>query len=257
MDWCDENCIILKEWMEKSSGLRWIHLECKKLFSNKTHLLSYPLLILSVVIGMCSFATISMQKPTIFEYCLQILFAIGNLIVAILSAILKYSGYAELAEQHKQAFIESSKLYRQIHLELSLPIEAREEYITFCRKVQYSYDKLINNQLDIPNNVIKLFNQTFPYCRNRPDVASGLLDLDSECFQSEKTRSSSNEYRMYKSTRTARNSIDKYSSESDVDWKEVLSPSRFLSSTTAFAERHSIDNVSNRNISILVMTQSV
>jgi hypothetical protein len=255
MNWSDENCIILKEWMEKSSGLRWIHLECKKAFTYKTHLLSYPLLILSVVIGMSSFATISMQEPTIFEYCLQILFAIGNLIVAILSAILKYSGYAELSEQHKQAFIESSKLYRQIHLELSLPIEAREDYITFCRKVQYSYDKLINNQLDIPNRIIKSFNKTFPYCKNRPDVASGLLDLDTECFETEKR-----EYRMTNTNECVRVSNDNFDSESECEWKTVTSPSRFFRQTTnydPYVREASLEHVSNRNISILVMTQSI
>lgn len=249
MNWSEENSVVLREWMEKTSGLRWLHLESRKLYIQKTHMLSLPLLIMSTTIGMSSFATITMDKPTLFEYGLQIVFAIGNLMVAILSGILKYGGYAELAEQHRNAFIESSQLYRCIHIELSLPTDAREDYMTFCRKVQYSYDKLTNNPLDIPSCIIVSFNRVFPYCKNRPDIVSGLYDLDENCFQDEKRRSS------YRYT----HGIEE-------------SPPRTLTTNTEFDDEFIIDNDirrsfdiemlsptcsrKNKNISIVFMSES-
>ena len=176
--WTEAQVSLLSIWAEKCSGYRWLHMRSKELYVRQNNYFSIPIVIMSTTIGMGGFASISPTKPTFFEYCIQIVLAVGNIIVAVMTAVYKYNSFPERIEQHRNASILYSKVYREISMELSLPVEYRHSSITFCRDIQHKYDKLINDTPDVPQHVIEHFNKTFPSIVNRPDLCNGLFDLN-------------------------------------------------------------------------------
>ena len=152
MDWC-EHLEVFEEWLQKTDVLYENHRRRSRQYAKYTDMLSYPTVVISTVIGTTSFSLISTDKPSKLEYGLQILFAIGNLSVAVLTGVLKYGGMSQLREQHAQVANEWSKLHRDIRLELSLPEASRQQCHMFCRQVQQRYDKLCVESPDLPDSI--------------------------------------------------------------------------------------------------------
>ena len=109
------------------------------------------------------------------------MFAIGNVIVAVFTAIHRYSSYPERIEQHKKTSDEYTKIYREIYMELTLP---SSNLVAFSRDVLSRYDKLNHDAPDVPQCIVKEFNKRFPTLIHRPDLCNGLFDLEQRnCTQ--------------------------------------------------------------------------
>ena len=172
---------LLTTWLNKCSGYRWLHLRSHMYFVKWNNYISIPILVLSTTIGMCSFSLVSPDKPNSVGYCFQIIFAIGNVIVAVFTAIHRYSSYPERIEQHKKSSIEYTKIYREIYMELTLP---SANLVSFSRYILSRYDKLNQDAPDVPQCIVKEFNKRFPTLIHRPDLCNGLFDLEQgNCSQ--------------------------------------------------------------------------
>jgi hypothetical protein len=75
--------------------------------------------------------------------------------VAMLSSILKYKKYGEMAEKHHISAVEYSKFYREVKLELVLDTAERSHAIEYSKTIKNNYDKLLSNSPEIPGHISK------------------------------------------------------------------------------------------------------
>jgi hypothetical protein len=175
--WDTNHEYLLHMWSEKAAGYRWLHMRSNEYFVRMNNMLSYPIIILSSMLGMGSFI-INSAHPNNREIIVGYGIATLNLFVATLSSVQRFNKYAEKAEQHLNNTVLYSKLYRDIHMELSLERKDRKNATMFTNTMKDQYDKIINNNIIIPVHIITKFNHTFTKIAHRPDVANGLFDLN-------------------------------------------------------------------------------
>ena len=168
---------LLYIWSEKSAGYRWLHMRCHEEYLILNNVCTYPIIILSCMV---SFVSVIMPQNInehdsthIFMYIIS-----GcNFLMAIITSIQKFHRYAENSEKHYNIAIQYAMFYREINMELALDKKDRKDAVEFCKLMKANYDRMLMSTMIIPNHIIKLFNQSFPYLLHRPDVANGLFDM--------------------------------------------------------------------------------
>ena len=153
--WNSQYDVLLRDWMKKGKLYRCLHTYSNEYYIFWHYILSIPILVLSTGIGMTTFAFVSPDKPTRFEYISQYIVSFLNVLVAILSGILQLSKCSEYAVRHQRAAIEYTKFYRSIQMELSLEYCHRSNPIDFCRYKRMVLDNLLDDSMQIPKIVDK------------------------------------------------------------------------------------------------------
>lgn len=153
--WNKQYDLLLQDWMKKGKMYRCLHTYSNEYYMLWHYILSIPILVLSTGIGMTTFAFVSPEKPTQFEYISQYVVSFLNVLVAILSGILQLSKCSEYAVRHQRAAIEYTKFYRSIQMELSLEYCHRSNPIDFCRYKRMVLDNLFEDSMQIPKIVDK------------------------------------------------------------------------------------------------------
>lgn len=177
--WTSEQEYMLTVWSEKAAGYRWLHMQSHEYYKFMNNIFTYPIILLSSVLGMSGFALISYEKPTFAEIVIEYVMAACNFLVAFLSSLQKVHRCSENSEQHYSAAVEYAKFYREIKMELVLDKNNRSYSVDFCRDVKIQYDKLLTNSPDVPGHIISKFNRVFTDVQHKPDVANGLFNLNS------------------------------------------------------------------------------
>jgi hypothetical protein len=176
--WTDKQEELIHIWAIKSAGYRWLHMRAHEYYTWVNNIFSYPIIVLSSMVGVGGFAMISPEKPTRFELTLQYLFSICNMMIAILSSLHKFNRCSENSEQHHNSAIQYAKFYREIKMELTLEKKDRCNSIEFCKNIKEKYDALLSNSLEIPRHIITEFNIIFTNVNHKPDVANGMFELE-------------------------------------------------------------------------------
>lgn len=151
-----ENLIV--QWAKRCENFKVMHRLSSQHYNRMNTLLSYPVVIVSSVIGISGFAIIKYEKPTIHEIVLQYIFSTGNMIISILSSLSKFQNYIEKSEQHHQAFSRYGKLCRLIRIQMSLVPESRRDAYQFIDELRDEFDKLADIGLSIPSHVRSKFD---------------------------------------------------------------------------------------------------
>ena len=177
ISWTDKQEDLLFTWSEKAAGYRWLHIRANEYYTNMSNLFTYPIIILSSLIG---FGGMVVNKHELSDDDVIVLYALSglNLVVATLSSLQKINRYTEKSEQHLSQSIQYAKFYREINMELSLERKERDNGVIFCKNSKYKYDNLLSVGLNVPRKIIIEFNFQFPNIMNRPDIANGLFDMN-------------------------------------------------------------------------------
>lgn len=166
--------LLLKTWMKKSFGYRWLHSKASTHYKQIDNYFTYPIVFISSIFGMGGFALIGIdptdthETPT-WEHILNYVIAFINLIVATFIMIQKVNKYAEKAEAHRITATQYTKFYREINLELSLE-QNDIDTIKLCRTMKAKYDDLLDNAPEIPRCVIHKFNLLYKNSIIKPDI---------------------------------------------------------------------------------------
>tara|TARA_B100001250_G_scaffold413976_2_gene450049 strand:+ start:1292 stop:2020 length:729 start_codon:yes stop_codon:yes gene_type:complete len=166
--------LLLKTWMKKSFGYRWLHSKASTHYKQIDNYFTYPIVFISSIFGMGGFALIGIdptdinETPT-WENILNYVIAFINLIVATFIMIQKVNKYAEKAEAHRITATQYTKFYREINLELSLE-QNDIDTIKLCRTMKAKYDDLLDNAPEIPRCVIHKFNLLYKNSIIKPDI---------------------------------------------------------------------------------------
>lgn len=151
--WTNDQEAILNSWAETAALYRSLHLNAYEYYSFINNIITYPVILLSALLGMSGFATITNEKPTTTEITIAYISAVSNFIVALLTSIMKVKKYSEKSENHLTASINYIKFYREIKLELVLDRGSRAYSIDFCRNIKHKFNTLTTNSPTIPKHI--------------------------------------------------------------------------------------------------------
>jgi hypothetical protein len=164
---------LIKGIGEKSLSLSWLHSRSEKLYSYLNNYLAIPSIILSTLAGV---------GTTAFGNIDNINLVMGgvSIIVSILTTLNSFFMYSKRSENHRITSIQYSKLYLLISIELSLPRDKRMAVKTFMKIVSENIQRLNEIQPQVPDSVIKQYNQKFkdePDSISKPEITNGLVEI--------------------------------------------------------------------------------
>ena len=173
--WNPDDDIILKEWVDKSSCLHWLHERSYKRYKRQYLRQMIPVIIISTLTGAANFA-IERLSTTQQKYASLIIGGF-NIIAGIVSTISQFLKTSELKEGHKIASKSWDKFNRGLKIELQRrPTERtdKKELFTYSLK---EFDRLVELSPDIPSAVIKDFRYEYKTVDDlvKPEIADKIL----------------------------------------------------------------------------------
>ena len=177
--WSNAQEQMLSKWANHAMMYRKLHIQFSEHFRFMNDLFTYPIILVSSVLGMGGFVMISNEKPSRLEIIMSYIMAGCNLIVAFLSSIQKLKRFSELAEQHHLASVEYLKFHREIKMELVLDRGNRSYATDFCRDAKHHYDRLATNYPGIPRHIVnKYYRLKSISTPNHEDCDNNLTESD-------------------------------------------------------------------------------
>jgi len=181
MKWTKNLEEYLKTIGEKSYGYSYLHKKCRLYYSNIHSRIQLPVIVLTSFLG-----ALGVGNATIFknheEIASQII-GFATLSVAILSTLSTYYNFAKMSENHKHTGLKYSKIFRLIHIELSLPKTERiSPQVLLKLAVRDEYEELQKTAPLIPSSVIKQFkilaNKEAYLNISKPSESNGLESIE-------------------------------------------------------------------------------
>jgi len=156
-----------------------LHNYSQRKYKRKYHALQAPIIVLSTLTGVSSFATEG-YIPDDFKQTFTAGVGSLNIFAGILGTLLSFLRYSEIYESHRIASIAWSKLSRTIEIELSLHDQKRKKCTDFLKVARAEYDNLLEASPMIDMDIIDTFNKKFEgkYENvSRPLICNGLKEV--------------------------------------------------------------------------------
>ena len=171
--WKHEEEELLKEWADKSLCYEWMHFKTHEKYKFQNTWFTIPVIVLSTITGTANFA----QERFDDKYKDAVIMTVGglNIIAGIITTIYQYLKISELNENHKIAYSEWGKLYRNIKTELIKHPFDREDHNLFMLYSKKEYERLINSSPSIPKDIVSIFNKTHKNIDiNKPEICNSV-----------------------------------------------------------------------------------
>jgi len=174
----------LKEIGEHSLCLSMLHKKCEAKFSSKALCIDLPVIVLSTL---CGSLTLS-GKSLFADYEETALKIVGgfSLFSGVLGTIQAYFSYSRRAENHRNSYLEYSKLYRFIKVELGLPRLSRIRPKKLLAMINEAFERRQELSPIVPKDIINNFKKNYKSSTiKRPPQNNGLEEIQSYCKSEE------------------------------------------------------------------------
>lgn len=144
---------------EKCRGLAWINQKSEVYYSHRANAIAIPVIILSTLAG-----TASVGSSSLFAGETQISSVVIGLVsigVSILQTISSYFSWSRKAESHRIAYLQYSKLFSIIRVEMSLPRAERQEADRLLQQIRDGMERLAETTPSAPPIILEEFNKHF------------------------------------------------------------------------------------------------
>ena len=144
---------------EKCRGLAWINQKAEAYYAARANAIAIPVIILSTLAG-----TASVGSTSLFGGETQISSVVIGLVsigVGVLNTISSYFSWARKAEAHRIAFLQYSKLFSTIRVEMSLPRPERQEPEAILKTLRDGMERLAETTPSPPQSILEEFNKHF------------------------------------------------------------------------------------------------
>lgn len=144
---------------EKCRGLAWINQKAEVYYAHRANAIAIPVIILSTLAG-----TASVGSSSLFQGDTQISSVVIGLVsigVGILNTISSYFSWARKAESHRIAYLQYSKLFSIIRVEMSLPRAERQEAEVLLKQIRDGMERLAETTPSPPPSILEEFNRHF------------------------------------------------------------------------------------------------
>ena len=175
VEWTDNLENYFKELGEQSLCLSMLHKKAEAYFSIKAQRIDLPVIVFSTICG-----SLSLSANSLFgsenEQIAMTGVGVLSLFTGILGTIQAYFSYSRRAESHRNSYLEYSKLYRFIKIELGLPRIQRILAKDLLKIVNDMFERLNEISNLLPETIVDSFKKK--YKKNttitRPEIANGL-----------------------------------------------------------------------------------
>ena len=159
-EWKSEHETILVEWADKAMCYRWLHAKSHQAYSKINAWFTIPVIVMSTLTGTANFG---MDRiPEDVRGYAQMGIGAVNLFAGILTTIAQFLKVSELNEAHRVSSIAWDKFYRNIKVELAKSRDERMHVGHMLKMCKEEFDRLMETSPSINENIISLFNKTFP-----------------------------------------------------------------------------------------------
>jgi hypothetical protein len=156
--WSNQLEDIIAGEAERCRGLAWIHQRAESALSAKNNVIAIPVIVLSTLSG-----TASIGSSTLFGDSPYASIGIGavSILVGILQTLSSYFQFARKSEAHHIAFLQYSKLFSTVSVELSLPRKERMQPEALLNELRDGMIRLAETTPTPPKAILDNFNATF------------------------------------------------------------------------------------------------
>jgi len=174
----------LKEIGEHSLCLSMLHKKCEAKFSSKALCIDLPVIVLSTLCGSLTLSGKNLFN-TYEEIAMKIVGAF-SLFSGVLGTIQAYFSYSRRAENHRNSYLEYSKLYRFIKVELGLPRLSRIRPKKLLSMINEQFERRQELSPIVPKDIVKIFNKKYKTSTiKRPPQINGLEEIQIYCKSEE------------------------------------------------------------------------
>ena len=172
--WTDQLESLIGKEGEKCRGLAWIHQRAELKQNHRNNMIQIPVIIMSTIAGTASVGSSSLFS----EYLTSASIAIGgiSIFVGILNTLGSYFSFAKRAEAHRIAYIQYSKQFSQLAIEMALPRTERLLPTILLKMVRENMERLSETTPSPPKDIINEFNKEFKDVKDiaMPSETNGL-----------------------------------------------------------------------------------
>lgn len=157
--WSEPLELLVASEGEKCRGLAWINQQSEAHYATRANAIAIPVIVLSTLAG-----TASVGSSSLFGSETQISSIVIGLVsigVGILNTISSYFSFARKAEAHRIAYLQYSKLFSIIRVEMSLPREERQEPEQLLKQIRDGMERLAETTPSPPPVILREFNSHF------------------------------------------------------------------------------------------------
>lgn len=161
---------VLKDEAEQSQVLYWLHNRAANRDTFRDDIIMLPSIILSAVTGFLS-ATTDMVP--------QLALGAISIGIAVLNTIGSRYKFSQRAEAHRMVALMYMKAYKNIQVELLLPVEQRQDPEGLLKDIREKLSRIGEIAPPLPTSVIKSFKKHFPDPKiSVPIIANGLDEIE-------------------------------------------------------------------------------
>ena len=143
---------------ERANGLSILHKKSESLYGFRNNCINLPVIALGTINGATSIGSSVLFGDSSFASIGVGLVALGT---ALLSTINSYFNWGKKAEGHRISSLSYGKLFRFLHVELSLPREERMTADDLLKYVKAEFDRLAEVSPIIPDYIIDKNREMF------------------------------------------------------------------------------------------------
>lgn len=171
----------LKEIGEHSLCLSMLHKKCEAKFSSKALCIDLPVIILSTLCGSLTLSGKNLFGEEGEATAMKIVGAF-SLFSGVLGTIQAYFSYSRRAENHRNSYLEYSKLYRFVKVELGLPRLSRIRPKKLLAMINEQFERRQELSPIVPKDVINNFKKNYKSSTiKRPPQLNGLEEIQIYC----------------------------------------------------------------------------
>jgi len=157
--WSEPLEILISQEGERCRGLAWINQKAEVYYTHRANAIAIPVIVLSTLAG-----TASVGSSSLFAGDTQISSVVIGLVsigVGILNTISSYFSWSRKAEAHRIAYLQYSKLFSIIRVEMSLPRSERQEADRLLSQIRDAMERLAETTPSPPPTILDEFNKHF------------------------------------------------------------------------------------------------
>tara|TARA_R110002096_G_scaffold145912_1_gene304081 strand:- start:558 stop:1202 length:645 start_codon:yes stop_codon:yes gene_type:complete len=178
IQWTRNLELYLKEVGEHSLCLGMLHKRCESKFSAKALCIDLPVIVISTLCGSLTLSAKSMFGVAMEDTALKIVGGM-SLFSGILGTIQAYFSYSRRAENHRNSYLEYSKLYRFVKVELGLPRISRMRPKDLLKLINDQFERLNELSPLVPESINVIFKKKYKGSTiDRPPELNGLDEIN-------------------------------------------------------------------------------
>jgi len=157
--WSDQLESLIAAEAERCRGYAWINQRCEQMYNRKNNWIAIPVIVLSTLSG-----TASIGSSTLFgdeTMASSVSIGLVSIVVGILNTISSFYAFARKAEAHRIAYLNYSKLFSTVAVELALPRLERSSPEEILKNLRSTMERLAETTPSAPQTILDEFNNHF------------------------------------------------------------------------------------------------